>query len=124
MVEAEERLRGLQEELSGVENLLQVPGWDELMKIAQGQLQLRLPAVLTKTENVLEIVGKEFDKGVISGIELFCSLPAIRAEALKQDIAKAEEELGYGPGERRDDSGDDGGANDGEGTFSGDAPRV
>jgi len=118
----EERLRGLQEELSGIENLLQVPGWAELMEIAQGQLQLRLPAVLTKTENILEIVGKEFDKGVISGIELFCSLPAIRAEALKQDIATVEKELGYAAGERTNDGGNDG--EDDGGSFDGDAPRV
>lgn len=121
MEEAEERLRALQEELSSLQELRETVGWKELMKIAEGQLKLRLPGILTKTENILETIGKEFEKGEVAGIELFCSLPGIRVESIKQDMDKLEKELGYAPGERTD-TGE--GGDDRDPLFEGDAPRV
>ncbi len=100
MEDREAQLRVLQEELSSVEALLESHGWSELTLIAQEQLQLRLPGVLKKLENFLEMPGQEFEKGAIAGIELFCSLPGIRCESLRDDIAKIEEELGYDEHER------------------------
>ncbi len=126
MEQEEAQLRVLQEERSNLLELTKTVGWIELMKIGAEQLALRLPGALSKTENIGQILGKEFEKGEIAGIELFCSLPKIRIASLDEDINKLEGELGYESGERtneRDDSGGEGGAG-GEGTFEGDAPRV
>lgn len=123
--EKEAALRVLQEELSNQKMLLENIGWKELMSVAQEQLQLRLPTVLKKTDNLLSVLPQEFEKGVISGIELFCALPGIRAEAIKDDIIKLEEELGYGPGERTE-RGTDGSRSDGDagGNFEPAVPSV
>lgn len=108
MEDQEVRLRELQEELSNQRSLLENVGWRELMQTAQEQLKLRLPTVLSKTDNLLETLGKEFEKGEIAGIELFCSLPGVRMVSLEEDIDKLEKELGYDDGERTTDDTDSG----------------
>ena len=99
MEDLEVHLRELQEELSNVKLLVSHAGWEELMTFAQEQIALRTPGVLKRMENLFELSGQEFDKGEISGIHLFCNLPAVRVESLEQDIISIEEELGYGTGE-------------------------
>lgn len=120
----EARLRGLQEEYSNQKSLLEHVGWQELMLTAADQLQGRLPSALSKTENLLEILPKEFEKGEIAGIELFCGFPGIRMAALEDDINKLEEELGYDDRKRASDGsdGEDRDSDSGTGDFTGDAP--
>lgn len=95
MEDLEAHLRELQEELSNVRTLIDHVGWNELMTFAQEQVKLRTPGVLGRMNSLFDIVGQEFDKGEISGIHLFCNLPAVRVESLEQDILGIEEELGY-----------------------------
>lgn len=120
MEEVEVRLREAQEALVNFSSLIDSLGWKRLMEIADGQMKLRMPSVLGKTENLLELPGKEYEKGEIAGIELFTRLPEIAIEGLKQDINELEEKLGYVEGERTDSGTDD----DGDGSFDGGAPNV
>lgn len=118
----EAHLRGLQEEYSSLKELLETVGWTEIVQIAHEQLKLRMPGALSKTENILEVFGKEFEKGEIAGIELFISLPGIRLEALLNDISNTEEELGYDDNERT--ASDGGSTGDDDDTFVPAVPRV
>jgi hypothetical protein len=96
----EVRLRGLQEESSNLKALIDNLGWKELEKIADEQVKLRIPSALGKLENVLEVTKVEFEKGEIAGIQLFVQLPGMRIEAVAEEIAGLEEELGYDDAER------------------------
>ena len=100
MEDQEVRLRELQEECSNYRELQEHIGWVKLMEIAEGQVELRLPAVLDKLDNLLEATGQEYEKGVIQGIKLFSQLPGIQIESLEQDINLAEKELENEPGDR------------------------
>ncbi len=100
MDDQEARLRGLQEELSNVNSLVDHVGWKELMVFAQEQVALRVPGVLGKMESLFDFPSQEFEKGEIAGIQLFCNLPAVRKESLEQDIGSIEEELDYDSSER------------------------
>jgi len=81
------------------------------MEFADEQLLNRMQAANGKTENLLEVLTKEYERGEISGIQLFCRMPGVYQAALEEDINTLEEELEYAPGERtisddgRDDSG-------------------
>ena len=109
MANLEAHLRGLQEELSNVKALIDHIGWSELMEFAKEQVALRTPGVLGRMDTLFELSGQEFDKGEISGIHLFCNLPAVRVESLEQDILGIEEELGYDRSEHTD-NGNNGGS--------------
>jgi hypothetical protein len=115
--EVEVRLREAQEALANFTSLIESLGWKRLLEIADGQLKNRMPAALSKTENLLELPGKEYEKGEIAGIDLFMRLPDIAIEGLKEDIKELEEKLGYVEGERTT-AGTDGD----DGSFVGDAP--
>ena len=120
-MEQEEKLRGLQEERSNLTMLVDTVGWQALMSTAKDQVELRMPGVLTKLDNILTLTDQEFEKGAISGIHLFMQLPEIRIAVLDDEIEKIEVELGYADGERTD-SGDESGEPDRGDTFAGDAP--
>lgn len=109
-------LRELQEEFSNQQALLENVGWKELMRTADEQIKLRIPSALGKLDSLLDVTRSEYEKGEISGIELFKLLPSIRMEALAQDIDELEKELNYDSGERT--SSDDGtGSGDSSGDF-------
>jgi hypothetical protein len=115
----EARLRELQEEFSNCKALVDHVGWKELMQTADEQVKLRIPSALGKVDNLFEVTAKEFEKGEISGIELFKALPSIRMEALEQDIMAIEKELEYDTAERTTSTED--GSGDAEGDFVGPA---
>lgn len=124
MEDQEVRLQELQAEYNSINDLLSSGGWKELMEIAEDQLKLRMPGVLSKLENILELPAQEFEKGEISGIELFCALPGIRREALEQDIQLIEEELNYGREERTTTDRDERDSRDPDGAFEPPSPGV
>lgn len=121
MEDVEARLRALQEEQSNLKALIDNLGWKRLMEIADGQLKNRMPSILEKTENFLELPGKEYEKGEMAGINLFTRLPGIAIEGLEQDIKQLEGQI---DATGRDRSTDDGSTDGGDDTFDGDAPRV
>ena len=120
MEDVEVRLREAQEVLSNYAGLVESLGWKQLMTVADGQLTNRLPSILAKTENFLELPGKEYEKGEVSGINLFMKLPEVVIEGLRAEIKHLEEQLGYDEAERTDGSDD----TSGDDFAGGDAPRV
>lgn len=96
----EVRLRELQEEWSDFKSLLEHPGWKYLDEIAKTQITNRYPSALGRLDNFLDLPGQEFDKGEISGIELFRRIPSVRVESLEEDIQNLEEQLQYDRNER------------------------
>lgn len=104
MEEVEVRLREMQEELSNYKSLVDSVGWKNLMVVAEDQNKLRMPSILSKVPNLLEITEKEFEKGEVSGITLFMQLPGIVIEGITAKIDQLEEELGYDDAERTTDA--------------------
>lgn len=109
----EDRLRALQEEYSKLRDLTENFGWKDMELLADEQVKLRLPSVLARTDNLLEITKKEYEKGEVSGIQLFVQLPGIRMEAIKIEMAQLEEELGHDRAERTEDGDGSDGDSDG-----------
>lgn len=112
----EVHLRVAQEEYSNLQSLVDHPGWKLVVEYAEGQIESRTPGIFTKLDNLLEIVGQEFEKGEVSGIMLFKKIPELVIADLEEKIVEFEKELGYARGEStRDDGGDDRGTDDGGG---------
>ena len=125
----EVRLQVISEELHNLQHLQDHAGWKMVLDYAEGQVGNRLPAVLTKLETIADIIGQEFEKGEIAGIQLFSRIPDIVCKDLEENIEALEKELGYVEGERTKDSssGDSGerGVDPGDdGDFEGGAPSV
>ncbi len=84
---ASREVRDLQEELSRLTSFRNHPGYEELMKIAEDQLDARIGAVLLTPLNGLdETLKQEFEKGEISGIKLFVKMTDIQIQTLKEEI--------------------------------------
>ncbi len=120
MEDREVRLRELQEELSRFRSLIEHRGWKEMIAIANEQMKLRLGNILSAVQSQDELITREFEKGEMNGIDLFCRLPMARITALEEDVNALEQELGY-DGQTGTDGND--GSGDG-GEFSGSAPTV
>lgn len=91
--EVEVRLRALQEEFSNIKELQDHVGWVKLMEFAEEQLVNRTANALGPTTNLLEVLTKEYERGEISGIQLFRRMPGVYQAAIEEDINLLEKEL-------------------------------
>lgn len=92
--ERDPELRELQEELSKLNSLVKHPGYVDLLKIADQQIDARTQAVfLNPLKAMDEVLEQEFKKGEIAGIKLFREIVGIEIGRLEEDIATKLEEL-------------------------------
>jgi hypothetical protein len=88
-VEKEEELRELQEERSELKSLQEHRGFKRLLELARTQSEARKQAVfLTPLEKMDEVLKQEYQKGEISGIELFRSIVDIQITNLGEEITR------------------------------------
>jgi hypothetical protein len=82
-----DEVRELQEELSRLRSLQEHPGFEYLMRIAGAQLETRKQQILlTPLPTMDSVLGQEYAKGEVSGIELFTRIVDIRMRDLAEEI--------------------------------------
>lgn len=88
------RVREAQEELSRLNSLLKHPGFIDLLKIAEEQVNARTQSIfLTPLKRMDEALEQEFKKGEISGIKLFSNIVQIQITNLNEEIEETLKEL-------------------------------
>lgn len=94
MEEVVERHRRLVEELDSLKSLVEHKGWRFIDAVYEGQINNRLQIVLKKTENLLAVLGNEYEKGELSGLQLARVIPYGRINDLETELARFNEEYG------------------------------
>lgn len=85
--EGQQELRELQEERFNLGELLKHPGYKWLMEVAASQVEMRKQQVFLRPLKAMdEILEQEYQKGEISGIELFRQLVQVRMTELTEEI--------------------------------------
>jgi hypothetical protein len=91
--EQERELRDLQEERFKLTELQKAPGYQWLLEIAGAQVEARKQAVFLRPLETMDgVLGQEYAKGEIAGIELFRKLVDIRINDLTDEIMRRTED--------------------------------
>jgi hypothetical protein len=82
----------VKEKLQRYQNLVRSQAWEELVKIGEGQLNVRknmLESMSVRTQE--DIADYNFAKGEIGGIKLFLSFPDLLIEEAKEILGESTE---------------------------------
>lgn len=89
MEEKDPSLTELQEQLSSWRALVKTAGWSTLERYAKAQKDHRLgPLIRGRSEQIIDLVNREYDRGEIAGIEFFMNIPSIEIARLEEEIDK------------------------------------
>ena len=82
-------LEEMRDQLSALQSLVKSPGWELLVKIAEGQIGLRENIMNEqKIQSVKEMCEFNYVMGERDGIRLWTNLPTFHADMLQSDIVK------------------------------------
>ena len=82
----EEELQAAIETRQEFRDLLKVPAWDRLVRIAEEQARGRVADVLMQATGLDSLIKVEYEKGIRAGILSVVQLPALIIESLDNDI--------------------------------------
>ena len=82
-----------EEVIRELRKLIKSPGWVQLLKIADAQIETRRRAIILSPLKAMdEVLEQEYAKGEIAGIMLFLSLPETWMQSLMMNADKLEKE--------------------------------
>ncbi len=109
--ETEQSLEELQRDQHALQELIEGRGWEVLMNIAEGQKRNRTNRVMLTTVNAdYTVEAEQFEKGEVSGITLFQTMPDVALEGLEEDIKVAQAKIVMDEEEFENESGNERGA--------------
>jgi len=75
------------------QELLNSPGWEQLDKYAEKQIQHREIGLHTQATGLDSIISNEFVKGEIAGIQLFLNIPSAVIRDYTEQIDEIREDI-------------------------------